>query len=123
MNCSSPTFPELELEPVAIGRLHHLSRNGCIAFSAMVAVLSIYAIISNGFVMYAVSWYLPLRCRNSNLWLSSLAATDIFVALLVTPVAAFYNSYGAWTLGSAGCKVRNGRIQFENHIINIQCHI
>jgi hypothetical protein len=89
--------------------LSHVDFGGAIGRSAFVitiVLLSAFCIASNAFVIYAVRCHPPLRKRNSNLWLSSLAATDIVVAILVMPGAAYLNVAGAWHLGKVGCKVR-----------------
>ncbi len=108
MNCSVPIFPGLDYEPVGFGQLIQLSPTGRLAFVTICGILSAYAVASNGFVIFAVNAHKPLKVRCSNLWLSALAMTEIIVAMLVTPVAIYYNLFGAWTLGVAGCKVQGG---------------
>ncbi len=105
MNCSSAIFLDLDHEPVSFGVLRQLSFDGRIVFASVCALFALLALLSNGFVIFAVYAHKPLYTRSSNLWLSSLAVTDIVIALFVAPVAIYYNIFGAWTLGLAGCVV------------------
>ncbi len=106
MNCSLPTFPDLDYEPVGIGKLANLTAGGRIVFAAVCALFSLYAIVSNVFVIFAIYSYKPLRTKSSNLWLVSLAVTDIIVAVFAAPIVIYYNLFGAWSLGKSACRVR-----------------
>ncbi len=103
---SSPLLlPTVVREPYGLGLVHNWGIAQRLAFGAFAAVLIVLSVTSNTFVVYAVRHYRPLR-KNSNLWLSSLAVTDILMASAVMPFAAYFNLVGAWKLGAAGCRVR-----------------
>ena len=108
MNCSQPMFVNwTSLEPLGLGLVRGWTTAGeRFAFGASAAALILFSAVSNALVIHAVRCHRPLRRSSSNLWLASLAATDILMATAVIPFAAYFNLAGAWSLGRSACKVR-----------------
>ena len=108
MNSSAPDGGR-DAVALGIGLLRHHSPAARAAFAAAAALLWLFVAASNGLVVHAVRTSRQMRNNVSNMWLSSLAVTDIFVAAVVIPVIAYYNLFGAWSLGQAGCKVKKSQ--------------
>ena len=65
---------------------------------------SAFIIAANLFVILATATHLPLK-TESNLYIASLAFTDLLTGATVMPITGGYLLTGEWTLGSEMCQV------------------
>lgn len=72
--------------------------------STFLALLIIFTIVGNLFVIVAISIERNLRTMGNYL-VFSLAVADVMVAVCVMPFAAIYNVSGKWTLGPVLCDI------------------
>ena len=73
-------------------------------FLSIVLPVIVFTLVSNTFVVYTVSTHPTLK-NPSNLFMLSLAVTDLLAAIFVMPIACYYNIVGVWHLKLIGCQV------------------
>uniref|UniRef100_A0A914XRC0 G-protein coupled receptors family 1 profile domain-containing protein n=1 Tax=Plectus sambesii TaxID=2011161 RepID=A0A914XRC0_9BILA len=84
---------------------HHQPLPLFIALALIFALLILTALGGNALVCAAVYWDRHLRRQPENLFLISLAVSDLLVSILVMVFAAVNDLLGYWSFGSVYCKL------------------
>ena len=80
------------------------SSNRAVIVATILAAISIFTIVGNIMVIWAIFNYRPLH-QVQNMYLVSLAVADIAVAVLVMPFNVAYNLLGKWIFGLHLCEM------------------
>ncbi|XP_059098187.1 probable G-protein coupled receptor No18 [Tigriopus californicus] len=88
--------------PFDLGGMEFSSLERLILLTYVITII-IFTIVSNAFVIYAVTHHNSLKIIP-NYFLVSLSCTDILMATVVMPVALQYNLEGVWHYGVLPCK-------------------
>jgi len=75
-----------------------------VVVSIVLAAISVFTIVGNSMVIWAIFNYRPLHLVQ-NMYLVSLAVADIAVAVLVMPFNVAYNLLGKWIFGLHLCEM------------------
>lgn len=75
-----------------------------IIIAFILGTIMIFTIVGNIMVIYAIFTYRPLH-NVQNMFLVSLAVSDIAVAVLVMPFNVAYNLLGKWIFGLHICEM------------------
>lgn len=75
-----------------------------VAAGSLLSLLVLWTLLGNGLVCAAIVGCRHLRAKVTNLFLASLAVSDLLVALLVMPWKAAAEVAGYWPFGAAFCR-------------------
>ena len=82
----------------------YLSVSQNVLVSVILGAIMVFTIIGNLMVIWAIFNYRPLH-NVQNMFLVSLAVSDIAVAVLVMPFNVAYNLLGKWIFGLHLCEM------------------